>query len=904
MDDQPTAARGVLRVYLGAAPGVGKTFAMLDEGRRRRARGTDVVVGLVETHGRANTAALLEGLELLPRRTVTHRGAVIEELDVDAVLDRRPGVVLIDELAHTNAPGSRNAKRWEDIDELLAADIDVVSTVNIQHLESVNDVVERITGVRQQETVPDAWVRAAEQVQLVDMTPEALRRRMAHGNVYPADRIDAALGNYFRVGNLGALRELALLWVADRVEDELHTYLEAHGITGAWETRERVLVAITGAPDGDGVIRRAARLARRNQGELIGVHISPSDGLVDRRGPDLDRHRQLLEELGGTYREVVGDDIAETLVAVARSERITQVVVGASRRSRRQELTRGSVVNDLLRLARDLDVHVISAPDSASGGVAAVAARIGAGRLHTPLPRRRRTIAWALLLVGGPLLFLSLFPLRDDLGVPTAMLLALTLVVAVGTIGGLLPGVVAAIVCSFAINFLFVPPYGTFTVTHAENVLALAVFVVVGATVSTLVDRVARRSAESARARADADALARSAAVLSTDADPLPSLLAEVRRSLGLEAVSLLHGDPALDDAVAGRWELVSSSGEAPPRRPVDGSVRTVTDDGDWLLVLRGDVDADGVELLETFVGQVAVAVDAVRLRQEAAAAEALLRAEELRTGILQAVSHDLRTPLAGIKASVTSLLSPDMTFGPEDTREFLTLIDDEVDRLDRVVGNLLDMSRLQSGGLRVLRLPTPVEDVVSAAVAGVEDPGSHGVEMRVPADLPLIDVDPALTERAVANVVANALAVQPEGEPVVVDAAVVGDRVHVRVIDRGPGIRPADRARVRAPFQRLGDRSNQAGVGLGLAIAHGFTVTVGGRLELEDTPGGGLTAVFELPIAPVDAGDAGDAGEPGKPGQAAEAGAAAEHAAGESEPAAGDDAVPTGLVATEGGTS
>jgi two-component system sensor histidine kinase KdpD len=882
----------VLRVYLGAAPGVGKTFAMLDEGRRRAARGTDVVVGLVETHGRANTAALLEGLELLPRRRVTHRGTVIEELDLDAVLERRPDVVLVDELAHTNAPGSRHAKRWEDIDEVLAAGIDVVSTVNIQHLESVNDVVERITGVKQQETVPDAWVRSAEQVQLVDMTPEALRRRMAHGNVYPADRIDAALGNYFRVGNLGALRELALLWVADRVEDELQTYLETHGITGPWETRERVLVALTGAPEGDGVIRRAARLARRNQGELIGVHISPTDGLVDRRGPDLDRHRQLLEELGGTYREVVGDDIAETLVAVARSERITQIVVGASRRSRRQEITRGSVVNDLLRLARDLDVHVISAPDPTSGGAAPGVGLPAAHRPRTPLPRRRRALGWTLLLVGGPLLFLCLLPFRDDLGVPTAMLLALTLVVAVGTVGGLLPGVVAALACSFAINFLFVPPYGTLTVTHAENVLALLVFVAVGATVATLVDRIARRSAESAHARADADALARSAAVLATEAEPLPSLLAEVRSSLGLHAASLLHADPTGDGVAPDRWQLVASSGDSPPRSPDEGSARTVSDDGAWVLVVRGELDVDGVELLETLVGQLGVAVVALRLRQEAAAAEALLAAEELRTGILQAVSHDLRTPLAGIKASVTSLLSTDMTFGPEDTREFLTLIDDEVDRLDRVVGNLLDMSRLQSGGLRVLRLPTPVEDVVSAAVAGVDDQAGHRVEMRVPAGLPLVDVDPALAERAVANVVANAMAVQPEGEPVVVDAAVVGERVHVRVVDRGPGIRPEDRARVRAPFQRMGDRSTQAGVGLGLAIANGFTNTIGGRLELEDTPGGGLTAVFELPIAAVDPDDDGVAAalrEPTATDPVADA--------------AGVEDVEPGLVVSEGGT-
>ncbi|MBS1837290.1 MAG: sensor histidine kinase KdpD [Actinobacteria bacterium] len=848
MGDEPPP-RGALRVYLGAAPGVGKTYAMLDEGRRRAARGTDVVVGLVETHGRTRTAELLEGLELLPRRQVEHRGTTIEELDVDAVLARAPEVVLVDELAHTDAPGSRHTKRWQDIDELLAAGIDVISTVNIQHLESVNDVVEQITGVRQQETVPDAWVRTAEQIQLVDMTPEALRRRMAHGNVYPADRIDAALGNYFRVGNLGALRELALLWVADRVEDELQTYLASHGVPGSWETRERVLVALTGAPGADNVIRRAARLARRNQGELIGVHISPTDGLLDSRGPELSPHRQILEELGGTYREVVGDDIADTLAAVARSERVTQIVIGASRRSRRQELTGGSVVNDLLRHARDLDIHVISAV--AAGESPPSTNFRAAARLRTPLPRRRRAAAWLLLLVGAPLLFLLLIPWRDSVGVPTVMLLTLTLVVAVGTVGGRLPGVVAAITCSVAINFLFVPPIGTLTVTQPENVIALLVFVIVGATVARLVDRVARRSAESNQARADADALARSAAILATDADPFPSMLAEVRSSLGLEAVALLHESAPEDRERTGgapRWQVVASSGDRPPRSPGDGAARTVSEDGRWMLVLRGDLGREGVELLETLAGQLGVAVEAHHLRQEATLAEALLRADELRTGILQAVSHDLRTPLAAIKASVTSLLSPDMEFGPDDTREFLVLIDDEVDRLDRVVGNLLDMSRLQSGGLRVLRGPTPVEDVVSAAVDAVDSRTCPRVEMRIPAGLPPLDVDPALAERALANVIANALAVQPDDLPVVVDATRVGGEVHIRVIDRGPGIRAGERERIRAPFQRLGDRSQHAGVGLGLAIADGFTVANGGHLELDDTAGGGLTAVFELP--------------------------------------------------------
>ena len=818
---------------------MGKTFAMLNEGARRVERGTDVVVGIVETHGRAHTTEQLRDLEIVPRRRVEYRDTVLEEFDVDAVLDRAPKVALVDELAHTNVPGSRNAKRWQDIDELLAAGIDVISTVNIQHLESVNDVVERITGIQQQETVPDAWVRAARQTELVDMTPEAIRRRMAHGNIYPAERIDAALGNYFRPGNLGALRELALLWTADRVEDQLQQYLEDHGIADAWETRERVLVALTGAPGSEAVIRRAARLAQRLRGELIGVHIARSDGLAEPRGPELVQHRRILEELGGTYREVVGDDVAATLVAVARTERATQLVIGASRRSRRQELTGGSVVNQLLRLARDLDVHVISGQEQ---GRPAPAADLHLPR--APLPARRRAFAWGVLLAGLPVLVALTVPFREGVGVTTELLLVLSLVVVVGALGGLVPGIVAAVAGALAVNYFFVPPYGTLSVADVEDAFALLVFVVVGATVSTLVDRVARRSAEAIRARADAEALARSALLLATESDPLPPLTDELRVVLGVEAVAVLElGD-------GGAWRTLASSGEQPPTAPGDGARHTLTEDGRTVLVLRGrHLDARDTELLEAFADQLAVAVEAAQLQREAEAAAALAQADALRTGILQAVSHDLRTPLAGIKASVTSLLSADVTFGPEDTRTFLRTIDAEVDRLDRVVGNLLDMSRLQSGGLRVLVRPTPLEEVVVAAVSGVDRGRARAVDLRVPETLPLVQVDGPLMERAVANVVANALAVQPVEHPVVVEAAALGDEVHLRVVDRGPGIAPEDRARVFAPFQRLGDRSTQAGVGLGLAIAQGFTRAVGGDLDLEDTPGGGLTVVFRLPV-------------------------------------------------------
>src|SRR5215510_9226285 len=353
-------ARGSLRVYLGAAPGVGKTFAMLNEGHRAASRGTDVVVGLVETHGRKLTLDQVGDLEVVPRRSISYRGTEFTEMDVDGVLARKPERVLIDELAHTNVPGSRNEKRWQDVDELLAAGIDVISTVNVQHLESMNDVVEQITGIKQRETIPDAVVRAADQIEIVDMTPQALRRRMAHGNIYPAEKVDASLANYFREGNLGALRELALMWVADRVDEALEAYREAHGIARPWETRERVVVAITGAPSGDDVIRRAARMAARTRGQLLGVHVRSADGLRGTAGAALGEQRELLQELGGEYHELASADPAGTLVQFARAENATQIVLGASQQSRWTHLLRGSVINNVIRASGDIDIHVIS----------------------------------------------------------------------------------------------------------------------------------------------------------------------------------------------------------------------------------------------------------------------------------------------------------------------------------------------------------------------------------------------------------------------------------------------------------------------------------------------------------------------------------------------------------------
>ncbi len=843
--------RGLLRVYLGAAPGVGKTFAMLDEGWRRKERGTDVVVGFVETHRRPHTQAQLRDLEMVQRRTIPYRGGVFEEMDVDAVLARRPAQALVDELAHTNVPGSRNEKRWEDVDELLDAGIDVITTLNIQHLESLNDVIERITGVRQRETVPDEVVRRADQIELVDMSPEALRRRMAHGNIYPAERVDAALANYFRPGNLSALRELALLWVADRVEEHLQDYMEAQGISEAWETRERVVVAVTGSPGGEQLVRRAARIAGRLRGGLIGVHVISSDGLESRAGPALDDQRQLLQQLGGTYREIVGERVSSALVDFARSDKATQVVIGASRRSRWHDLLHGSVVNTIVSRADGFDVHVIAQrpPEEVGGEAAREEAHRPASRRRRGPPARRKALAVGAAVIGLPLLTAFLAASGNRPSLATDLLLFLVATVAIAVTGGLVIGVVAAVSASLLVNWYLVEPRHTFTIAEPDNVTALVIFVLAAVAASILVDRIATRSREALQARAEAEALARTSSILIGEPNPLPDLLDHLRSNFGLEAVSLLSDR---DDG----WILDASSGTNPPTEPFQGESWDLAHDGSSVLVLRGArLSADDQRVLRTFLSNLALALQSRRLQAEAAVAAHLADADHLRTALLQAVSHDLRTPLATIKTSATSLLQSDVSWDVDQRREFAQTIDDEADRLNRLVGNLLDMSRLHAGAVSVLVRPVYLEDVVAAALASIDhDPAR--LRIVVPETLPAVQADPALLERALANIIANALAWSPPGAPVAVEGAEVAGRVHLRIIDRGPGVLLADRYKVFQPFQRLGDRSTQAGVGLGLAVARGFVEALGGTIELDDTPGGGLTVVVTLLEAPVAVGE------------------------------------------------
>ncbi|WP_322766322.1 sensor histidine kinase KdpD [Frankia sp. Cr1] len=836
--------RGRLRVYLGAAPGVGKTYAMLDEAHRRAARGTDVVVGLVETHGRVHTANLLGGLEIVQPRAVAYRDRTFPELDLDALLARRPQVALVDELAHTNIPGSRHEKRWQDVEELLDAGIDVLSTVNVQHLESLNDVVEAITGVAQRETVPDEVVRRADQVELVDMAPEALRRRMAHGNVYDPGKIDAALGNYFRIGNLTALRELALLWMAGKVDEQLDTYRAEHGISRRWETRERVVVALTGGSEGETLIRRGARIATRAGGELLAVHVTRSDGLISASAQTLQQQRELVESLGGSYHQVIGHSIAAALLAFARGENASQLVLGASRRSWLGTVLGGrGVAAEVIRSSGKIDVHMI--PHDRAGRT-----YHGLPELTGGLTPRRRIIGAALAAVGLPALTVALTRLRGDVDLAGDLLLYLTMIVNVAVVGGLYPALFAAVGASLLADWFFTDPPHTLYMRNTENILALGVFVVVATAVSVIVDIAARRTRDAARARAEADTLSTLSGSLVAGQDAVSAVLDRVRETFGMTSATLLERQDTGLSRAGDTWVVVGVSGPDPCPTPQAADTE-IPIRADLHLALRGRVVAGSDRsVLTAFAAQAAVALDRHRLAAQAADAADLAETDRTRTALLGAVSHDLRSPLASAKAAVSSLRASDVFWTRQEQTDLLATADESLDRLTRLVENLLDMSRLQAGALAVSRQRVGLDEIVPRALDEL-GPSGHSIEVDLPETLPEVNADPPLLERVIANLVANAVRHSPAGQPPLITASALGDRVELRVIDRGHGIPEADHERVFAPFQRLGDRDNTTGVGLGLALSRGLTEAMDGQLTPEETPGGGLTMVLSLPAAP-----------------------------------------------------
>jgi two-component system sensor histidine kinase KdpD len=829
--------RGELRIYLGAAPGVGKTFAMLGEAHRRLERGTDVVAAVVETHGRKKVAELLKGIEIVPPKFVEYRGKQFGELDVEAVRRRQPQVVLVDELAHTNTPGSKNAKRWQDVEELLDAGITVISTVNVQHLESLNDVVTQITGIEQQEKVPDDVVRAADQIELVDITPEALRRRLAHGNVYTPERIDAALSNYFRRGNLTALRELALLWLADQVDAALEKYREENKITDTWEARERVAVAVTGGPESETLVRRASRIASKSSAELMVVHVIRGDGLAGVSAPQMGKVRELAISLGATLHTVVGDDVPSALLDFAREMNATQLVLGTSRRSRWARIFDEGIGASVVQQSGKIDVHMVTHEQASRGSRWT--------RLST---RQQHVVSWlAALVVPSAICAVIVFLLDPYLGIGGESALFFIGVLVVALLGGIAPAILSALLSGLLLNYFLIEPRHTFTIAEPDSAVTIVVLLLVAIAVAVLVDGAASRAREARRASQEAELLALFAGSVLRGAD-LDTLLERVRETYSQRAVSLLREGTGIVGCVG-----------TDPCVDVDtaDTAIEVGDDEFWLLMAGRKLPARDRRVLGAVAKQAAGLVKQRELTEEAGKAEAIAQADELRRSLLSAVSHDLRTPLAAAKAAVSSLRSDDIDFSAEDTAELLATIEESVDQLTALVGNLLDSSRLAAGVVRPELQRVYLEETVQRALLaiskGVTGFRRQGLDrVKVDVNDAVVMADSGLLERVLANLIDNALRYAPDS-PIRVTAGQVGDRVLIAVIDEGPGIPRGTEEQLFAPFQRLGDHDTSIGVGLGLSVARGFVEAMGGTISATDTPGGGLTAEIDL-AAPKDA--------------------------------------------------
>ncbi|GJE17899.1 sensor histidine kinase [Methylobacterium marchantiae] len=868
--------RGRLKVYLGAAPGVGKTYEMLTVARAKRKAGTDVVIGIVETHGRAETEALAEGFETIPRRSVPYHGTELGEMDLDALLARRPALALVDELAHTNAPGSRHPKRYQDVEELLEAGIDVDTTLNIQHVESLNDVVAQITRIRVRETVPDGILERAEDIEVIDLNPDDLIQRLKDGKVYVAGHAERALRHYFSRGNLTALRELALRRTADRVDEELLTHMQANAIAGPWGAGDRILVCVSEDPRGSGLVRYAKRLADRLHAPWIALTVAGPRGaaLAEAERDRIADTLRLADRLGGEAVTIPGGRrVADDILAYARAANANHVVVGKSDRSRLFEIVNGSVVHDLVRRSGAISVHVIAGEAVEDVPVAARAVRTA--------PPARPIAPWPFLLaicaVGIALGFgLALQPF---VGVENADLVLLTAVLAVAVRYGLGPSLVAVVAASLAYNFFFLPPVYTLTIADPTNIAAFCLFTLVAVLVSNLAAR-SRKEAVVSRARArDTELLygfSRKLAACGTLDDVLWATAFQAAAMLKVRVVLLMPeagsvtvraGYPPEDfldeaDIAAAQWAF---DNERPAGRGADtlpGARRLFLPlrTGRGILAVIG-LDADGTgplltpegrRLLDSLSDQGALAIERVRLVEDLDRAERAAETDRLRQALLTSISHDLRTPLAAILGSASTLRDLDEALDPPAKVELVATVIDEAERLNRFIVNLLDMTRLEAGAVVPNVGPQDVAEIVDTALRRMEKILSgHRVDLDIAARLPPLRLDPVLFEQVLVNLLDNAAKYATEGSTVSVRAQRDDGAVRIQVIDEGEGLPPEDLERIFDSFYRVrkGDRV-RAGTGLGLAISRGFIDAMGGRIEAANrTDRSGAVFTLHLPV-------------------------------------------------------
>ncbi len=856
-------ARARLKIFFGFAPGVGKTYAMLEAARRLRAQGADVVVGCIETHGRPETAALLEGLEILPRREVAHRGIVLHELDLDRALARKPAILLVDELAHTNAPGLRHAKRWQDVLDLLDEGIEVHATLNVQHVESLNDVVAQITTVRVRETIPDAVLERADEIELIDLPAEDLLARLREGKVYIPDQAARARDNFFRRGNLLALREIALRRTADLVDVDVRAYREEHGIGATWPAGERIVVGVGPSPSSARLIRAARRMAEGLRAPWTAVWVDGPTPLGRADRERLEAHLRLAESLGGGIARLSGDRAAEAILTFARRHNATRLIVGKPTHSRLRDLVYGSFLDELVRRSGGVDVHVI------------------AGGKVEPLPREsdepEREAAWPDYFWAAEIVALGTAvaaAVDRFLALPDVVMVYLVAIMISAARVGRGPSVFAAALSVAAYDFFFVPPRYTFAVSDTRHILTFGMMFAVGLLLSEMNRRVRARERESRSREANSAALYALAKDLGAAADA-----ASVARAIALRAAEAFDGavavllpesdgtlseaarfgDAALDarDRGVARWvhehgraaglgtdTLPGSRASCVPLRAEGRALGVIV----FVPRAAGHAqDAEQRRLLEALAQQGALAIERATLASDAEAAQLRARTEEMRSSLLSSVSHDLRTPLAAIEGAASALRggAPGLDAGARG--ELVETIYEESARLERLVGNLLEMTRVESGSIEVKREWVPLEEIVGAALDRLERHlGARPVLTALADDLPLVSADPTLLEQVLVNLVDNAIKHAPGGTPIEVSARATPGSVVIEVADRGPGIPPGEEETIFRKFRR-GAGAAASGGGLGLAICRGIVEAHGGTIRALRREGGG--AVFSIVI-------------------------------------------------------
>ncbi len=862
-EEERRAGRGKLKIFFGASPGVGKTYAMLEEARARKRAGVDVVIGVVETHGRTETAALVEGLEVLPRRAIEYRGVTLKEFDLDAALARHPSLILVDELAHTNAPGSRHARRFQDVEELLGAGIDVYTTLNVQHLESLNDVVAQITGIQVRETVPDSMLEEADELEVADLSAEDLLKRLEEGKVYVPEEAARAIDRFFRKGNLIALRELALRRAAERVDAQMRGYMREHGIHETWPAGERVLVCIGPNPAGARLVRAGKRMATSLKCDWTVLYVeAPGQRISASDREALVQNLQLAEELGAQTATVSGLNAAEEMLAYARGNNMTKIVVGKPTHSRWRDTLFGSTLDRLVRGSGDIDVYIIT-------GDVDAARSVPAPRAGRPSPLGEYVRAGLVVVACAAISF----PLFNVLSVTDVAMIFLLGVVFVASRYGRGPSVFASLLSIATFDFLFVPPRFTFAVSDVRYALTFGVMLAAALVASHLTLRI-RAQAQTARDRERRTgavyAMSRELAAARTPADVIAIATRHLVDTFGAEMHILMPDQTGrleggqVDEkersvaqwvfdhgqrAGAGTDTLPSASGLYVPLAASTGVIGV-------LGVRAADParfeDPTLLELLETFAGQAALALERAQLAEHAKKEEVEVEAERLRTSLLSSLSHDMRTPLGAITGAASSLLEEPGKGAIADPgkRELLQSIVDEANRMNRLIANLLDMIRVESGALKVQKEWQPLEEPVGVALIRLQDRlREHPVQVRLPPDLPLVPMDGVLIEQVFVNLLENAVKYTPPSTPIEISASQIDGRVRVDVADRGPGIPPGEEARIFDKFYRVVGEGPVSGVGLGLTICRGIITAHGGRIWAENRPGGGAVFRFTLPL-------------------------------------------------------